>query len=157
MSTGPADRREQLHAPIRPVRGRRVALTVGVVQLALFTFIAIALPHDGPQPYGMVDRVGMLAVGLGVGWLLWRFGALSATPTESGLHVRNLMTARTLEWPQVVAVRFGGGDPWASLDLSDGETLAVMAIQRADGEAGQAQANRLATLVALHSRTARDD
>jgi hypothetical protein len=149
--------RAELHAPIRPVRARRVALTVAVAQMVLFVFIAVALPSDGPQPYGITDRVGMLVVGLAVGWLLWRFGRLEATPSETGLQVRNLMTSKSLDWAQVVAVRFGGGDPWASLDLSDGETLAVMAIQRADGEGGKAQAKRLATLVALHSRTASDD
>ena len=34
----------------------------------------------------------------------------------------------------------------------DGDTLAVMGVQRADGKRGLAEADRLATLVALHSR-----
>ena len=34
-----------------------------------------------------------------------------------------------------------------SLDLDDGDTLAVMAIQRADAEFGRAEAGRLAALV----------
>ena len=37
-----------------------------------------------------------------------------------------------------------------SLDLADGDTLAVMAIQGADGERGRVEATRLATLVAEH-------
>ena len=52
---------------------------------------------------------------------------------------------------------FGGGEPWVTLDLADGDTLAVMAIQRADGEDAVAEARRLATLVDVHSRTDRDD
>ena len=70
--------------------------------------------------------------------------------------MHNLIRTTRLEWAQIVAVRLGGGNPWVSLDLDDGETLAVMGIQRADGERGQAEAKRLATLVALHSRTAQD-
>ena len=62
---------------------------------------------------------------------------------------------RELAWAQVVAVRFGGGDPWVTLDLDDGEVLAVMAIQRADGARGEAEARRLATLVAAHTRDRR--
>jgi hypothetical protein len=38
-------------------------------------------------------------------------------------------------------------DPWVVLDLSDGGTLAVMAVQRADGERGMAEARRLQALV----------
>jgi hypothetical protein len=43
------------------------------------------------------------------------------------------------------------------LDLSDGDVLAVMAIQRADGARALAEARRLATLVAVGSRTPRDE
>jgi len=43
------------------------------------------------------------------------------------------------------------------LDLSDGDVLAVMAIQRADGAYAQAEARRLATLVAAGTGTPRDD
>ena len=54
-------------------------------------------------------------------------------------------------------MRLGDGDPWVMLDLSDGDVLAVMAIQRADGAYAVAEARRLATLVAAGSRTPRDD
>jgi hypothetical protein len=97
------------------------------------------------------DRLGVVAVGAAVAWFLTRFALLSAVPSEAGLRVRNLFVVTDLEWAQVVSVRFGGGGPWVTLDLSDGDTLAVMAVQRADGEHGTAEARRLATLVALHS------
>ena len=48
--------------------------------------------------------------------------------------MRNLFTTRTLSWREVVDVRFAGGDPWVTLALSDTDTLAVMAIQKADGD-----------------------
>ncbi|MNW69284.1 hypothetical protein D3C74_482600 [compost metagenome] len=45
-------------------------------------------------------------------------------------------------------MRFGPGDPWVRLDLSDGKALAVMGIQRADGaRRSEEQAARLAALV----------
>jgi hypothetical protein len=43
------------------------------------------------------------------------------------------------------------------LDLDDGDTLAVMGVQRSDGERARQEARRLATLVAARQRTARDD
>jgi PH (Pleckstrin Homology) domain-containing protein len=89
--------------------------------------------------------------------VLWRFARLAAIPADDALVVRNLSGDRRLEWAEIVTVRFGGGEPWVTLDLADGETLAVMAIQRADGADAVAEARRLATLVDLHSRTERDD
>jgi hypothetical protein len=96
-------------------------------------------------------------VAAAIGWVLLRFGLLRADPSPSGLVVQNLVRRSDLAWEQIVAVRFGGGDPWVTLDLDDGDVLAVMAIQRADGAYGVAEARRLATLVAAGSRTARDD
>jgi hypothetical protein len=53
-------------------------------------------------------------------------------------------------WDEIVEVRFPDGAPWVSLELSDTDELAVMAIQRADGDDAKAQARRLAALVAQH-------
>lgn len=153
-----ADGREaRLHLPFRSVRGRRVATTVAVAQGLVFALLAFGLPSREGFQLAWYDRVGFLAVAAAVGWVLSRFALVAAVPAQDGLAVRNLTTRRDLEWAQVVDVRFGDGDPWVTLDLSDGDTLAVMAIQRADGAHGRAEASRLATLVALHSRTERDD
>ena len=62
--------------------------------------------------------------------------------------MRNLFTTRTVGVARVVDVRFAGGDPWVTLELDDTDTLAVMAIQKADGAFGRAEASRLAALVA---------
>jgi len=96
-------------------------------------------------------------VGIAVAWFCWREAAVVAVPDEGGLTVRNLVVHRRLEWAEIVDVRFGEGRPWVQLDLADGDTLAVMAIQRADGAAAQKEARRLATLVARHTPTRRDD
>ena len=68
-------------------------------------------------------------------------------PDGAGLTVRNLLLTRRVEWAEIVSVRFGQGRPWVSLDLADGTTLAVMAIQAADGARAAREARRLATLV----------
>lgn len=148
--------REQLHAVFRPRRARPVALGVAGVELAVLCGGALfVLPYDGPGTVGWADRLGIVTIAVAAAWLLWRLGSVAARPSESGLRVRNLLTGRELAWAQIVSVTFGGGGPWVLLDLADGDTLAVMAVQRADGAFGQAEATRLATLVALHSRTTR--
>lgn len=149
--------RDALHAPFRPVRGRRTAIVIGVAQAVVLAWVAAAMASTGPEAAHWYDRFGVLLVAGSIGAMLWRFARLEAVPDDGGLVVRNLAGDRPLEWAQIVHVRFGGGSPWVTLDLADGESLAVMAVQRADGPRSEAEARRLATLVALHSRTDRDD
>lgn len=135
-------------APFRSRRGRTVALVAAVASVVLFGAIAIFLP--GPAQAGnwqLGDRVFFAGLGVAMAVLLWRYASLRAVPTRETLTVRNLFTTRVVSWRSVVDVRFGGGDPWVSLELDDTDVLAVMAIQKADGELGREQARRLAALV----------
>jgi hypothetical protein len=135
-------------AVFRPRRGRTVAYVLAVVTLLLFGLLAAVLP--GPAQGGNWapgDRVLFAAVGAAIAFLLWRFASIRAFPTRETLTVRNLFTTRTVSWREVVDVRFAGGDPWVTLELSDTDTLAVMAIQRADAHYGRAEASRLVALV----------
>ncbi len=138
--------------PFRPRLARTVSLAIALVVLVLTALLVAALRH---VPAG--DRTGIALVGLAVAWFCWREAAVSARPDERGLTVRNLVLGRRLEWAEIVDVRFGEGRPWVQLDLADGDTLAVMAIQRADGAAAEREARRLATLVARHAATGHDD
>jgi len=143
--------------PFRPVRARRVAIGFAVAQAVVFLGLAVLTPGDGPIPWHWYDRLGMLLIAAAIGYVLLLFARIHATPERGGLVVRNVVNVTRLEWPQILAVRFGGGDPWVTLDLADGEVLAVMAIQRADGERGAHEARRLATLVAARTATSADD
>ena len=44
------------------------------------------------------------------------------------------MLTRRVAWDEVLEVRFPEGAPWVTLELDDTDELAVMAIQRADGD-----------------------
>ena len=138
--------------PFRPRLARVVTLVIAVVVLVLTALLVAALTD---VPWG--DRTGIAIVGLAVAWFCWREAAVVARPDEAGLTVRNLVAVRRLDWAEIVDVRFGEGRPWVQLDLADGDTLAVMAIQRADGAAAQQEARRLATLVARHTTPLQDD
>jgi hypothetical protein len=144
---------DPLHAAFRPRRGRKMATIFGTAAFLAFAVIAVFAPMGHGHYF---DRAGIIAFGAAIGGLLWRFARLAVFVDEQGLVVRNLAGDRRLEWAEVVIVRFGGGHPWVMLDLSDGEPLAVMAIQRADGPFGEAEAQRLATLVELHSEARRE-
>ena len=136
-------------ATFRPVRGRAVAITAAALILLVFTVGAFALP--GPREHGLwtpFDRLMLIGLAAAIAWFLLRYASIKAVPTRETLTVRNLLTTRTVEWSEVLAVQFAGGDPWVTLDLADTDSLAVMAIQKADGPRARKEAGRLAALVA---------
>ena len=63
---------------------------------------------------------------------------------ETGLTVVNGYKRHVYEWAQVVAVRLPQGAPWATLDLADGTTVSVLAIQGSDGDRARARRARAA-------------
>ena len=134
-------------APFRPRRARVVALWAMWCSLAVFGAIAVIIPAQVDHRWGIGDRLTFFGFGVVLAALAWRYAAIRAVPSREGLVVRNLVLSRTLEWSQVVGISFGGGEPWVSLDLEEGDTLAVMAIQKADGAAAGREASRLAALV----------
>ena len=148
--------RESLHAPIRPFRARMVSRVIAVTELVVVGAPAFLVARSGVGAFTLGDRLSILALGVIIAAGIFRFSMLSAIPSEEGIVVHNIVRTVRLEWAQIVSVRFGGGNPWVLLDLDDGDTMAVMAIQRADGARGEAEAQRLATLVALHSQPPRD-
>jgi hypothetical protein len=156
MSSGGTDHLGQSdpYAVFRPRAGRRVAVTMSVLSVVIFTGGAWSVPSAGPGAGGwsVSDRLMLTCWGLAVASGLWRFSSIRAVPSVSGLLIRNLFTTRHLEWAQIVRVQFGGGAPWVSVDLDDTDTVAIMAIQRADGAFGTAEAARLSALVQVHSR-----
>lgn len=143
----------ELYATLRPLRSRRIAHGIIVLEAVAFAVLLIALG----DALGWIDRALFVLLAATLAWFLHRLASVRAQPSESGLHVRNLFLSRDLRWAQIVSVRFGGGNPWVLLDLDDGETLPVMGIQRSDGARAVAESRRLATLVELHSRTDRND
>lgn len=138
-TTGAADGTIVFHA-----RQARVAgFVIGGVVLGAMVLAALVVPSS----FTAVDRMGFLVVGLAIFAFCYREATVRVTAAPDHLLVRNLFRSRRLDWAEVISVSFPQGDPWAHLDLADGDTIATMALQRADGDRGIAAARRLAALV----------
>lgn len=129
-----------------------MARIMAITSVLVFTLVAIFSPsYEGAAPaVSLLNRVAIFGLGLLIGAFLWRYAVIRAVPTQQGLTVVNLFRTYELEWAQILTVGFSGGNAWAVLELTDTEELAVMAIQRADGEGAHKEASRLAALIQHH-------
>ncbi|MFF8772043.1 PH domain-containing protein [Kitasatospora sp. NPDC015120] len=131
-----------------PRRTRAVLLPVCALLVVLFAVLAFALPAN----WQLNDRIMMAASGVlfaGVGLMLAR---PRVSADAEGVTVVNFVRSRRLAWAEVIGVNFRQGDPWATLDLADGTSLAAVGIQSGVGKAQAiADARALRDLVARHS------
>ncbi|MGV9263091.1 PH domain-containing protein [Kitasatospora sp. NPDC003701] len=114
-----------------PRRTRAVLVPVCVLLVVMFVAIAVALPAS----WQFNDRLMMVLSGLlfaGVGLMLAR---PRVSADAEGITVVNFVRRRRLVWAEIVRVNFRQGDPWATLDLADGTSLAAVGIQSGLGKA----------------------
>ena len=142
----PGPRREGGEQPativLRPRMVRVFAYLTGVIVLAGMIGGAIAI-----TTFSLGGRVALVVIG-GLVLLFCHLEAsvrIIARPAR--LEVRNLMRTRTVEWAEIITISFPMGDPWAHLDLADGSTLQLQALQRYDGEHAISGARLLRDLV----------
>jgi MFS family permease len=150
VSSGPPDPAATAAASepaFRPRRGRVLPLVMASVAVVVCTVVAIGMGAGG---WRVGDQLALVGLGLALAAFLGRYASIKAVPDATGIRVRNLLLTRTVRWDEILEVRFPDGAPWVTLELDDSDELAVMAIQRADGQLGRDEALRLARIVDRH-------
>lgn len=114
----------------RPRAVRMVAYGLGLLIVATMAVLASILPGD----WRIMDRFLLVGLGLAIAAGLHLIARPRLVATDRGVTVVNGIRTHVLSWAEVVDIRMPVGEPWPSVDLSDGTTLAVMGIQSADGD-----------------------
>ena len=136
----------------RPRKTRIFCYAIAAGLVIVMGIVAVILPDDGARAWNLPSRIGLFGVSLPMAAFLHRHADVRIVASDLGLEVVNLFKRHRLQWGEVLAVRLRRDDPWAYLDLSNGETIAAMGIQNSDGEAAPAAARQLAALVHARSR-----
>lgn len=93
----------------------------------------LLLPDEIQETFTIYERITALLLGA----LLLACAHALVRPrvdvTEEGLTVVNGYKKREFVWAQVLAIHLPPGAPWATIDLSDGTSCSVMALQGSDG------------------------
>ena len=122
---------------VRPRRLTRVCWALSVLVLVLFAVIAVALGRgsEGDAAFRLPDQIAMFGIGMLLAVALLAFTRARVDADAGGIRIRNVVGDKVLPWQVVRAVRLDEGSPWASLDLHDDDTVALLAVQANDGEA----------------------
>lgn len=121
---------------VRPRRLTVVCRLSALALLAVFGVLAVLLPRGaaGGQVFALADQLAFFGLGVLLAAAVLAFTRLRVEADAAGVRVRGYLGERTLPWAVVAAVRLDPGAPWASLELQDDDTVALLAVQTADGE-----------------------
>ena len=118
----------------RPLGVRLAGGALGGALLILVVGAWLAFPPEVQDTFTPFQRLTAIFLGLlaAATWFALLRSRVVANPEH--LIVVNGYKRRDFEWAQVVAIHMPPGAPWATLDLDDGDTCAVMGIQSSDGD-----------------------
>lgn len=117
----------------RPVGVRIVGIAGGIFLFLGFAALWVLLPDQIQADFDAFQRGTAIVMGVGIGVLFWALTRSRITATADGLEVVNGLKTHRFAYAQVVAIRLTSGAPWAALDIADGSTCSVLALQAADG------------------------
>ena len=125
---------EPARLTVRPLGVRMVGIVAGLGLLAVAVGAWIAFGPDVRARFTVFQKSTLVAIVIGAGALVTALVRSRLEIDGDKVVVVNGYRRRDLEGAQVVALRLRRGAPWAEMDLSDGTSIAVMAIQGSDGD-----------------------
>jgi hypothetical protein len=135
----------------RPLGVRVVGTVCGVLLLVTLVGVWFALPDDVQHEFTVPQWVTCVAMVLGALAIGHALARCRVDADESGLTLVNGYRTHRMAWSQVVAVHLRPGNPWATLDLTDGTARSAMGIQGSDGQRAIRQTRQLRALVEAHA------
>lgn len=149
---------EQLALPrvYRPLGARLAAVVAAVTLLTAMVVPWLLLPDDVRAGFTPAQRITVVVSVVVILFGLYGFFRTAAVADPQGLTVVNGYHTRRFQWAELVRISLTTHRPWALVDLADGSTVSVMAIQTADGDRATSAVRELATVLADRTRTERD-
>lgn len=131
----------------RPLGVRLAVIFFGSLLVLVSAFAWLGFSEDVRSRFTPFQIGTILFLAGLYGVVAWGMARCRVDATTEGLTVVNGFTQHHLTWAEVVAVRMPRGAPWASLDIADGTTRAVIGIQASDGDRARAAVRELRALL----------
>jgi hypothetical protein len=148
----PADSEALVELPHswKPLGVRIAIYGLGGALIVVFAAMWILLGPEIRAMFTTFQRVTIVFLFLLLFACYWGLIRSRITASNDGLKVTNGFVTHDYEWAQVIKISLGRGAPWAHLDLSDGETRMVLAIQGSDGARADRAVNEIRALIKAH-------
>jgi Bacterial PH domain len=119
-----------------PRRLRLVCAVGAAVVVAAMAVVGLLLPSSstGVVQFGWADQVAVIGIGVCLGLGILTIARSRVDADASGVRVRNVFVRHELPWSAVRSVRFDRHSSWASLLLTNGDEVSLLAVQAADRE-----------------------
>ncbi len=137
----------------RPFGVRVVLWIVGTLLIALLVAVWIGLGDDIRGQFTPWQRLTLVLFGVLLFVTYYGLERCKVVATDEGLTVVNGYRTRRFEWTQLIGLSLPRGAPWGTLDLSDGTTASVMAIQGSDGARARRAVREIRKCIADHTPT----
>lgn len=136
----------------RPFGVRMAGTVVGVGLVVVCALAWVGFDEETQAKFTGFQRGTLFALGL-FAFILWFALVRSRVVAEAErLVVVNGYRRKEFAWPQLVGVHLPPGAPWATIDLTDGTTVAAMGIQGSDGARAKTAVRQLRAIADQQSR-----
>jgi Bacterial PH domain len=150
-ASDPGTRLPALPRTWRPLGPRVVGIAVTVALVAVVAVGWFSFDDETRARFTWFQRGTLIFFGLIYLTLMLALIRSRAVAYADRLVVVNGFRRHEYEWAQIIAARLPPGAPWVTLDLADGETVSVLAIQGSDGNRARIALRELKSLVAAAS------
>jgi hypothetical protein len=146
----------QLTKVYRPLGARMVSAVSAGVLIALVAFLWLMLPERVRGEFDWFQRGTLIAFFVAVLVVLYGIFRTRVDVSERGVSVTNGYRHYDFDWPEIVSISLTPHRPWALVDLADGSTRAVMALQTSDGPRATRSAQEIGAMISARSATEPD-
>lgn len=137
----------------RPKGARLAAALAAAALVVAMAGLWLMLSDEVRASFSLSQRLTLVGFFAAVLAGLYGVYRTHARADDTGLTVVNGYRVHQYEWAEVVRVSLGPHRPWALLDLADGSTASVMAIQSSDKALASRAVRELAAVLAHRSST----
>lgn len=131
----------------RPFGARIAVIFFGAMLVLICAFAWFGFDPEIRAKFTLFQRVTILSIGMlyvAAGYAIARSRVVAS---EAGLLVVNGYKRRELEWAEIISIHLPSGAPWATVDLADGTTASLLAIQGSDGDRARDAVRALRALI----------
>ena len=117
----------------RPLGVRVAVIVLGAMLVLICAFAWFGFDPEIRAKFTFFQRSTIVFIGLLYAVAGYALARSRVVASESGLLVVNGYKRHDYEWAEVISIHLPPGAPWATIDLADGNTASMLAIQSSDG------------------------